>query len=313
MLTAGERLVAADVRGVDPAQEARIGGLGPLLTAGRLEDLEPRSYRVILGETLAAELGVGVGDTVVLVFPEADVTLMGIEPRKKRFTVTGLFRSGMYEFDRGLALVNVADAALLLRFGDAMSGVRLQLADPLAAPQMVRTLAEELGGGYYVSDWRRIHPNFFRSIQMTKSLLFVILSMIVAIAAFNIVATLVMVVKEKEPDIAILRTFGAGPANIRRVFGVQGAWIGVAGVGSGLTLGALLATNLERIVHGLERLTGMQFLDAKVYFMSDLPAQVQLGDVVQVALVALLLCLAATIYPAWRASRVLPAHALRHD
>jgi lipoprotein-releasing system permease protein len=141
----------------------------------------------------------------------------------------------------------------------------------------------------------------------------VILSMIVAIAAFNIVATLVMVVKEKEPDIAILRTFGAGPANILRVFGVQGAWIGVAGVGSGLTLGALLATNLERIVHGLERLTGMQFLDAKVYFMSDLPAQVQLGDVVQVALVALLLCLAATIYPAWRASRVLPAQALRHD
>jgi lipoprotein-releasing system permease protein len=177
----------------------------------------------------------------------------------------------------------------------------------------VRTLAEQLGGGYYVSDWTRIHPNFFRSIQMTKSLLFVILSMIVAIAAFNIVATLVMVVKEKEPDIAILRTFGAGPANILRVFGVQGAWIGVAGVASGLALGALLATNLERIVHGLERLTGMKFLDAKVYFMSDLPAQVQLGDVAQVALVALVLCLAATIYPAWRASRVLPAQALRHD
>jgi lipoprotein-releasing system permease protein len=313
MLTAGERLAAAQLRGIDPAQEARIGGLAGLLTAGRLEDLEPRSFRVVLGETLAAELGVGVGDTVVLVVPKADVTLMGVEPLKKRFTVTGLFRSGMYEYDRGLALINVADAALLLRFGDAMSGVRLQLADPLAAPQQVRTLAEQLGGGYYVSDWTRIHPNFFRSIQMTKSLLFVILSMIVAIAAFNIVATLVMVVKEKEPDIAILRTFGAGPANILRVFGVQGAWIGVAGVASGLALGALLATNLERIVHGLERLTGMKFLDAKVYFMSDLPAQVQLGDVAQVALVALLLCLAATIYPAWRASRVLPAQALRHD
>ena len=148
---------------------------------------------------------------------------------------------------------------------------------------------------------------------MTKSLLFVILSMIVAIAAFNIVATLVMVVKDKEQDIAILRTFGAGPANILRLFGVQGAWIGLLGVASGLALGALLATNLEQLVHLLEKLTGTHFLDAKVYFMSDLPAQVQLGDVAQVALVALLLCLAATIYPAWRASRVLPAEALRHD
>ncbi|HUG73066.1 MAG TPA: lipoprotein-releasing ABC transporter permease subunit [Steroidobacteraceae bacterium] len=313
MLTAGERLAAAQLRGVDPVQEARIGGLAGLLTTGRLEDLEPGSFRVVLGETLAAELGAGVGDSVVLVVPKANVTPMGIDPRKRRFTVTGLFRSGMYEYDRGLALINASDAARLLQLGDAMTGVRLRLADPLAAPQRVLELANELGGGYYISDWTRIHPNFFRSIQMTKSLLFVILSMIVAIAAFNIVATLVMVVKEKEPDIAILRTFGAGPANILRVFGVQGAWIGVAGVGSGLTLGALLATNLERIVHGLERLTGMQFLDAKVYFMSDLPAQVQLGDVVQVALVALLLCLAATIYPAWRASRVLPAQALRHD
>jgi lipoprotein-releasing system permease protein len=238
---------------------------------------------------------------------------MGIDPLKRSFTVAGLFRSGMYDYDRGLALINVADAALLLQLGDSMTGVRLQLADPLAAPQLVHRLAEELGGGYYVSDWTGIHKNFFRSIQMTKSLLFVILSMIVAIAAFNIVATLVMVVKEKEPDIAILRTFGAGPANILRVFGVQGACIGLVGVASGLALGALLATNLESLVHGLERLTGRQFLDAKVYFMSDLPAQVQLGDVAQVALVALLLCLAATIYPAWRASRVLPAQALRHD
>jgi lipoprotein-releasing system permease protein len=191
--------------------------------------------------------------------------------------------------------------------------VRLQLADPLAAPRMVRELALGLGGGYYVSDWTRVHPNFFRSIQMTKSMLFVILSMIVAIAAFNIVATLVMVVKDKEGDIAILRTFGAGPGNILRVFGVQGASIGVAGVAAGIALGALLAMNLERLVHGLERVTGMHFLDAKVYFMSDLPAKVQPGDILQVALVALLLCFLATIYPAWRASRVLPAEALRHD
>jgi lipoprotein-releasing system permease protein len=191
--------------------------------------------------------------------------------------------------------------------------VRLALTDPLAAPQRVRELATELQDAYYVSDWTRIHPNFFRSIQMTKSMLFVIISMIVAIAAFNIVATLVMVVKDKEPDIAILRTFGAGPGNILRVFGVQGAWIGIVGVAGGLALGALLAVNLESLVHLLERVAGIQFLDAEVYFMSDLPARVQWGDVAQVAIVALLLCLLATIYPAWRAARVPPAEALRHD
>jgi lipoprotein-releasing system permease protein len=315
MFAAPERNVISggELRGVDPAQEVRLGGLAGVVTQGSLADLAPGAYRIILGAVLAAELGVGVGDSVVVIVPEVAVTPVGVEPRRRRFIVAGLFDSGMYEYDRGLALVHVADAGRLMRFGDAMSGVRLALEDPLAAPSMVRALALELGGGYYVSDWTRIHRNFFRSIQMTKSLLFVILSMIVAIAAFNIVATLVMVVKEKEADIAILRTFGAGPGNILRVFGVQGAWIGIAGVTGGLLLGALLATNLEALVHLLERVTGTRFLDARVYFMSDLPARVQLGDVVQVAAVALLLCLLATIYPAWRAARVLPAEALRHD
>jgi lipoprotein-releasing system permease protein len=313
MFAAGERLAGTQLRGIDPAQEEHIGGLAGVLTSGRLADLTAGGYRVILGEALAQELDVQPGDTVVLIAPEGSVTPAGIVPRMRRFTVAGLFRSGMYEYDRGLALLNVQDAARLLRLGDAMTGVRLQLADPLAAPSLVRELALQLGGGYYVSDWTRVHSNFFRSIQMTKSMLFVILSMIVAIAAFNIVATLVMVVKEKEGDIAILRTLGAGPGNILRVFGVQGACIGLVGVGLGLACGTLLAHNLEALVHGLEKLTGMRFLDAKVYFMSDLPAKVQVGDVLQVALVALVLCLVATVYPAWRASRVLPAEALRHD
>jgi len=312
-MPANEKLAGTELRGIDPEREARIGGLAQVLTHGRLGDLEEGAYRIILGEALAAELGAAVGDTVVLVPPVGSVTPTGIVPRMKQFTVSGLFRSGMYEYDRGLALLHAADAARVLRLGEQMTGVRLALEDPLRAQQVVHDLATQLGGGYYISDWTRIHPNFFRSIQMTKSMLFVILSMIVAIAAFNIVATLVMVVKEKEPDIAILRTFGAGPANILRVFGVQGAWIGFTGVASGLALGSLLAANLESLVHLLERVTGTQFLDAKVYFMSDLPAQVQIGDVLQVALVALLLCLVATIYPAWRASRVLPAQALRHD
>ena len=313
MLAAGERLAGVQLRGVDPMQEQPSNGLAQSLTQGKLSDLTAGGYRILLGEALAAELRVNVNDSVVLIAAKGSVTPTGLVPRMRRFTVAGIFRSGMYEYDRGLALLHAGDAARILQFGDAMTGVRLTLDDPLQAPAMVRRLAVELGGGYYVSDWTRIHPNFFRSIEMTKSMLFVILSMIVAIAAFNIVATLVMVVKEKETDIAILRTLGAAPRNILRIFSVQGVAIGLVGVGAGIALGTILSINLERIVHLLERITGTRFLDAKVYFMSDLPAQVQLGDVLQVALVALLLCLLATIYPAWRASRVLPAEALRHD
>jgi lipoprotein-releasing system permease protein len=313
MVAAGGRLTATQLRGIDPAQEVEFKGMSALLQSGRLQDLVAGEWRVILGDALAADLGVKVGDSLLVVVPDGTITLAGFWPRTKRCIVVGLLHSGMYEYDRGLALMNVADAARLLRLGDAMTGVRLQLADPLAAPALVHELALRMGGGYFVSDWTRVHANFFRSIQMTKSMLFVILSMIVAIAAFNIVATLVMVVKEKEGDIAILRTLGAGPASILRVFSVQGASIGLAGVGLGLTLGALLSLNLERLVHGLERLTGAHFLDAKVYFMSDLPAEVHLHDVMKVALVALLLCLLATVYPAWRGARVQPAEALKHE
>jgi lipoprotein-releasing system permease protein len=313
MLAAGQRLTGTKIRGIDPVQERGINGLAGVMTQGTLDDLAAGPWRIILGKALAEELGVKVGGTVVLIVAKGTVTPTGIAPRLRSFTVSGLFDSGMYEYDRGLALLNVKDAARLLQFGDAMSGVRLQLVDPLTAPVLVRQLATQLGGGYFVSDWTRVHANFFRSIQMTKSMLFIILSMIVAIAAFNIVATLVMVVKEKEGDIAILRTLGAGPANILRVFAVQGASVGLAGVGLGIALGTLISVNLEWLVHGLEKLTGTRFLDAQVYFMSDLPAEVHLHDVAKVALVALLLCLLATVYPAGRAARVLPAEALRHD
>jgi len=313
MLAAGTHLAGTQLRGIDPVQEKAIVGIGRTLIAGSLDALQAGSYRIVLGEALASELGVAVGGRVVVIVPQGTVTPIGIQPRMKQFTVVGIFRSGMYEYDRGLALMHVADAARLYHLGDAVTGVRLTLADPLRAPALVRQLAVDLGGGYYVSDWTRIHPNFFRSIQMTKSMLFVILSIIVAIAAFNIVATLVMVVKEKAQDIAILRTLGAAPRNIQAVFLVQGAMIGVVGVAGGIVLGALLSINLERIVHGVEKVTGMHFLDAKVYFMSDLPAQVQLGDVAQIGGIALLLCIVATTYPAWRASRLAPAEALRHE
>ncbi len=313
MLAAGERLTGAQLRGVDPQAEATTTGLAQRLIQGSIASLTPGSYRVVLGDALAEELGAKVGDQVVLIAPQGTATPTGIEPRLRRFEVSGIFRSGMYEFDRGLALINIADAARLYRMGDDVTGIRLALQDPLAAAGTVRELALALGGGFYVSDWTRNHANFFRSIQMTKSMLFVILLMVVGVAAFNIVATLVMIVKEKQTDIAILRTLGSRPANILAEFAVQGVLIGLTGIGLGVALGALISANLQSLVHGLERVTGTRFLDAKVYFMSDLPAQVQVMDVLQIGGVAFLLCSLATGYPAWRASRTAPAQALRHD
>lgn len=313
MLAQGQHLAGAQLRGVDPQLERSAVGLGRQLLQGSLDDLQAGQYHIVLGEALANELGAKVGDSIVLLAPQGTATPTGIMPRMRRFTVTGLFHSGMYEFDRGLALVHIEDASRLYRLGSAVTGLRLALVDPLTAPRMVRQLAVSLGGGFYISDWTRNHANFFRSIQMTKSMLFVILLMVVAVAAFNIVATLVMIVKEKQSDIAILRTLGCSPVNVLAVFAVQGVLIGVCGIVSGVALGVLMSTHLESLIHGLERLTGQHFLDAKVYFMSDLPAQVQGMDVLQIAGVAFLLCALATVYPAWRAARTAPAQALRHE
>jgi lipoprotein-releasing system permease protein len=313
MLANGIHVAGATVRGVQPDEERKATGLAQRLKAGRLEDLEAGQYHIILGSALARELHAKVGGQVVLIAPEGTATPTGVVPRMRRFLVTGIFESGMYEFDRGLALVHIADAAKLYRLADRVTGIRLSLQDPLKAPTAVVQLAKSLGGGFYVSDWTRNHVNFFRSIELTKSMLFVILLMIVAVAAFNIVATLVMIVKEKQTDIAILRTLGAGPPNILATFAIQGVMIGLGGTLLGAALGTLLSHNLESLVAWLERLLGTQFLDASVYYMSDLPAYVEGMDVVRVCTVAFLLCAIATIYPAWRASRTAPAEALRHE
>jgi lipoprotein-releasing system permease protein len=315
MLTRGQDITGASVRGVLPEEEQRATGLAERLTRGRLTDLQPGRYRVILGSALAQALHVKVGDSVVLIAPQGVATPTGVMPRMRRFEVAGLFHSGMYEYDRGLALVSLTDAARLFGLPPGeVTGMRLSLDDPWQAPKAVRRIAYDLGGaGYYVSDWTDTHANFFRSIETTKSMMFVMLSMIVAVAAFNIVATLVMIVKEKQTDIAILRTFGAGPRNVLAIFAIQGIIIGLAGTLLGAGLGTVVSHNLQALVGGLERLLHTQFLDPRVYYMSDLPAYVEGLDVLRVCGVAFLLCALATVYPAWRAGRTAPAQALRHE
>jgi lipoprotein-releasing system permease protein len=313
MLANGYAMAGATVRGVLPEEERTATGLAQRVTAGRLEDLAPGSYGIILGSALAHELGAAVGGTVVVIAPQGTATPTGLEARMRRFRVVGIFSSGMYEFDRGLALTNMADAARLFRLGDKVTGLRLALTEPLRAPEVAVRVARALGGDFYVSDWTQNHANFFRSIENTKSMMFIILLMLVAVAAFNIVATLVMIVKEKQTDIAILRTLGAAPRNVLATFAVQGVLIGLAGTLLGAGLGTLLADNLERLVGALERLTGVQFIDASVYYLSDLPAYVEGLDVLKVCGVAFVLCALATVYPAWRAARTAPAEALRHE
>ena len=244
LLANGERVAGAMVRGILPEEEVKAVGLGARLKDGSLADLEPGKYRVILGYALAAELGVTVGQSVVLMAPEGSATPAGLMPRYRRFTVSGIFESGMYEFDRGLALTHMTDAAKLYRFGDHITGLRLALNDPFLAPMLVRSVARAIdvdGNGYFVSDWTRDHAQLFRSIELTKSMMFFILLILVVVAAINLVATLVMIVKEKQTDIAILRTIGAAPVNVLRMFLVQGALIGLVGTVAGALLGWLLA------------------------------------------------------------------------
>ena len=313
MLVNGARSAATQLRGVLPEQERRAVSLAQHISGGSIEALEPGSYNIVLGDALAAALGVQVGGNVVLIAPQGSVTPAGFTPTMRRVHVSGLFHSGMYEYDSALALAPLQDTARVYRLGNAVTGVRLSLRDPLAAPRVVRELALQIGGGFYVSDWTRNHASFFRSIQVTKTMMFVILMLLVVVAAFNIVATLVMVVKEKRPAIAILRTLGALPRNVLAIFTVQGALIGLTGTLAGAALGWFIADHVAVLVAAIERATGAQFLDARVYFMSELPAYVEWHDVLQVCAVAFALCALATLYPAWRAAITQPAEALRHD
>lgn len=313
LLVFGEQLSGVELRGVDPAAEAEVSRIDEVMTDGRLDSLASGEFNIVLGIELADALEVSIGDKVTVTLAQGIVTPAGVVPRTKRFTVSGIYRVGMFEYDRRLAFINISDAQRLYRLRDAVTGLRLAVNDIYSASTIVRDVAVAHGEVVLVSNWQRRHVNFFKSIQITKTILFVILLLVVAVAAFNIVSTLVMVVKDKQADIAILRTIGARPSSILKIFVTQGSVIGVTGTLIGVAAGILLALNLESIVGFFESVFGIKFLAADVYFISDLPSDLKSADVVKIALIALVLALVSTVYPAWVAARTAPAEALRYE
>ena len=313
MLTHGQGVRGAIVRGVLPAEEERVADIGRHMRSGSLAALQPGAFGIVLGGELARALGALPGDKVALIAPQGQVTPAGVIPRLKQFTVVGTFDIGMYEYDSSLALMHLADAQALYRLGGAVSGVRLKLDDLFAARSVSVQLTAGLGAGVFASDWTRSHANFFRAVEIEKRVMFIILTLIVAVAAFNIVSTLVMLVTDKQADIAILRTLGAAPSSILQIFVVQGALIGVIGALIGVAGGVLLALNVGTVVPAIESVLGFKFLAKDVYYITDLPSDVQLRDVLTIGLVSLAMSFVATLYPSWRASRVNPAEALRYE
>ncbi len=312
MLSAGEVNRGVIIRGVVPESEAKVADIGSHMRAGSLTALAPGKFGIVIGAEIARAMGLRLGDPVVVIAPQGMLTAAGTLPRLKTFHVAGVFEVGMYEFDSGLALIDLDDARKLYR-QDGVSGVRLKLDDLFAAPAVARDLAGKLGVNAEIRDWTMSHANFFRAVQIEKRVMFIILTLIIAVAAFNIVSAQVMTVTDKKADIAILRTLGASPGSITAIFMIQGALIGFIGTLIGVVGGVLLALNVGTVLPAIERLFNTQFLDKTVYYINELPSDLQRGDVATIALIALALALLATIYPAWRASKVNPAEALRYE
>ncbi|UDM17397.1 lipoprotein-releasing ABC transporter permease subunit [Vogesella sp. XCS3] len=313
LLSSRGNVRGALVRGIDPAAEQTVVALGKEMLRGKLTDLEPGSYRIVLGVELARQLGVEVGDKVTLITPQGNVTPAGMMPRLKQFTVAGVFKAGMFEYDSSLAMISLRDAQVLFRLGQDVSGIRLKLDDTMLAPQVKAALQPQLAANLVATDWTDMNANYFRAVQIEKRMMFIILTLIVAVAAFNLVSTLVMVVTDKQADIAILRTLGASPASIMKIFMIQGSIAGVLGTVAGVAGGLLLAYNLGAVLSAVESLIGAKLLSSDVYMIDYLPTDIQLGDVSTIGLISLALALLATIYPSWRAARVRPAEALRYE
>ncbi len=312
MLASGSQVRGAMVYGIDPAFEEKVSIVNQHMTQGSLENLKPGEFGIVLGELMAQYLGVTAGDKVTMVLPEANVNLAGVFPRLKRFTVVGIFSVGA-EVDGSLAYINIQDAARFMRVSEGVEGIRLKMENLFEAPKLAWDVATQLPGRYYVQDWTRTQGQLFQAIQMEKTMVGLLLTLIVAVAAFNIVSTLVMVVTDKQSDIAILRTLGASPKTIMGIFMVLGSLIGVVGTLLGVVLGIIAALNVSEIVSGLESLLGIRFLSPDVYFISYLPSELQWRDVAVISIAGLSMSFLATLYPAWRASKTQPAEALRYD
>jgi lipoprotein-releasing system permease protein len=308
----GENMRGAIVRGIDPKLESQVTDLAAATTQGTLDKLVPGSFGIVLGAELARNLGVRPGDAVTLIAPGGQVTPAGVVPRLKQMTVVGTFDSGHFEYDSGLVLLNIEDAGRIFRL-EGPTGIRLKLRDLDRAPQVAAELTASLTGDFLVRDWTRQNRTWFMAVQLEKRMMFIILTLIVAVAAFNLVSTLVMTVTDKRADIAILRTLGASPGSIMGIFVVQGAAVGVIGTLAGLVFGLAVALNIDVIVPALEHALNASFLPRDIYLISRMPSDPQANDIVPIAIISLVLAFVATLYPSWRASRVNPAEALRYE
>ncbi|MBK9160574.1 MAG: lipoprotein-releasing ABC transporter permease subunit [Nitrosomonadales bacterium] len=313
MLSFGQSVQGVMVRGIDPARETAITGISGKIKAGSLDDLRGGEFNIVIGSDLARALGVRLGEKVMLIAPQGSVTPAGMMPRLKQFRVAGIFEIGMAPYDNSLALINLGDAQKLFQLGDAVTGISTRLRNIDLAPAVAEELQDSLPGGLYANDWTHQNSNYFRAVQMEKKMMFIILSLIVAVAAFNIVSTLVMAVTDKQADIAILRTLGAAPRSIMKIFIVQGVVIGLVGTLLGSLGGIVLALNLDVVVPFIERMLGMQFLPKSVYYISELPSDLRYPEVALVASMSFLISLLATLYPSYRASKTQPAEALRYE
>ena len=313
MITKGGEVTGALIRGILPQQERQVSEVLDHIVEGNPDALRAGDFGIILGDTLARILGVKVGGKVTVVAPKGKVTPAGLLPRLKRFTVVGLFKINMHEYDSGIALIHIEDAARLLGMKNEVSGLRLKLNDVDLAPRVSYQIAQELSPNYRIRDWTQEHANFFRALEIEKRVVFIVLMLIIAVAAFNIVSTLVMIVTDKQPDVAILRTLGMSPGSVMKIFMVQGTVIGVVGTLLGAGLGVLTALNVRTIIPAIERFFNTELFPVSVYVITDFPAELRWLDVTWVVIISLMLSFLATLYPAWRASRVQPAEALRYD